>query len=153
MWLVGCPNPNKMDQSWEYISLISLSLYPYKDKIRMKKNHHWTSKLLANMHSWSGPSSGRACRLVVLKSIDEIFFDTHFVFICLKSFKNCTPNFVPMFHFGRVRAAFQKNVCSFHPKWRTLKGLLAYTLDSQINAPARQIEEKNNYTPSNKHTT
>ena len=38
MWLVGCPNPNKMEQSWERIN-----------KIRLKKNHHWTSKVPASL--------------------------------------------------------------------------------------------------------
>ena len=39
---------------------------------------------------------GHARQLVeVLKSNDEIFFDSHFEFICLKNFKKCTPNFVP----------------------------------------------------------
>ena len=34
------------------------------------------------MHGQSHPS----CQLVVLKSNNEIFFDAHFVFICVKSF-------------------------------------------------------------------
>ena len=32
------------------------TLYPYEDKIKVKKNHPWTSELQASIHGRSGPS-------------------------------------------------------------------------------------------------
>ena len=55
IWLEGCPYPYKMEQSWE--CTFFETLYPYEDKIRMKKKfHHWTSDVQASMHGRSGPS-------------------------------------------------------------------------------------------------
>ena len=53
MWLEGCPNPNKMEQSWE-CTFLKLFKYTYEDKMSIKKRfHHWTSELPAGMHGQS----------------------------------------------------------------------------------------------------
>ena len=59
----------------KYRSAEPIALYPYEDKIRMKKQfHHWTSKLLACMADTAHQGRiGSARQLVVLKYNDEIF--------------------------------------------------------------------------------
>ena len=55
MWLEGCPSPNKMEQKLGVHFFETL--YPYEDKIRMKKIfHQWTSEIQASMHGRSSPS-------------------------------------------------------------------------------------------------
>ena len=49
MWLVGRPNHDKMEQSWE-CTFLKLFIH-MKTKFEWKKNHHWTSELLASMHA------------------------------------------------------------------------------------------------------
>ena len=53
IWLLGFPNPNKMEQSWE---CTFSKLFGMKTKLGWKKFHHWTSELKANMHGQSVPS-------------------------------------------------------------------------------------------------
>ena len=51
MWLEGCPNPYKMEKSWE---CTFLKLFTHTStKLALKKFHHWTSELPASAHSQS----------------------------------------------------------------------------------------------------
>ena len=80
------------------------TLYPYENIMSIKKKfHRWTKKLPAKQHSQISPDSdhlgrfGCAAQLVSFLSIDENFFDAHFVFVWVKSFKKVRPNFCSIF--------------------------------------------------------
>ena len=75
MWLEGCPNPYKMEQSWEYTFLklfthINTKSASKKDFIIGLKNYQQACKANPALMG----HIGHAYHLVVLKSYDEIFF-------------------------------------------------------------------------------
>ena len=83
------------------------ALYPYDDKIRMKKNHHQTLELQASMH---GPS--RLHWPCTLAGSFEVQWWNLFLMLILSLYKwRYSKNALPtLFHFVRVRAAHQPRV-------------------------------------------
>ena len=77
---------------------------------------------------------GLARQLVVLKSNDGIFFDAHFVSICLKSFKKSA--FPTLSHFFRVREALQSHVLNIY-----CRGKL-FNAQTQLHCPSEKTKEK-----------
>ena len=109
-WLIGCPNPRKMEQSWECTFL--------------KLSTHMKTQLASKIISIIGPKKyqlvsaadlahqgwiGHATNLAILKPNDEIYFDAHFVFEwVLREFQKSA--LLTLFHFVGVRTAYQPNV-------------------------------------------
>ena len=83
MWLMGCPNPSKFEQSWECTFL----------KVFTHMNTKWILKTIftTGLQNWLLGST--AAGLAVLSScyvqwpMIEIVFNSHFVFIWVKTFK------------------------------------------------------------------
>ena len=111
MWLEGCPNPYKMEQSWECTFL--------KPFTHMKTKLGWKKFFIIGLQRYKIASMADlahqgwislACWLVVLKSNYEICFWCWFCIHIGKEFqKSALPT---LFHFVRVRAALQPHVIS-----------------------------------------
>ena len=112
MWLLGCPNPYKMEQSWEctFLRLFTHTNPKSASKIIFiigLKNYYLSSTANTALVG----RIGSACLQVSLKSNDIICFWCWFcIFMGKESQKSVFPT---LFHFGRVRADFQPHVSSF----------------------------------------
>ena len=108
MWLEGCHNPYKMEQSWE---CTFLKLFAHRKTILgRKKNHHWTSKLQASINGQSDPS--RLNWPCTLNDSFKVQWWNLFLMLILYSYgKEFQKSTLPtLFHFLRVRATLQTHV-------------------------------------------
>ena len=109
MWLLGWPNPYKMEQSWE---CTFLRLFTHTNTNLASKNNFIIGLKNYQLSGTANPAFigriGSACLLLSLKSNDENFFGCQFCICMVKeSQKSALPT---LFHFVRVRAAFQPHV-------------------------------------------
>ena len=149
MWLLGCPNPYKMEQSWEctFLRLFTHTNPKSASKIIFiigLKNYYLSGT--ANVALMG--RFGIACLLVSLKSNDRICFWCRFC-ICMgkESQKSALPT---LFHFARVRSVSQPHMqpglkssnCSDCTAWTYFSYM--WSCDHQIKSSRIQLIMKVN---------